>query len=366
MKPTLATVLDRHLGAFLANHKIPLYQLKALESYRRCRTAALGSHSQYCENGHLMGIWYSSCRRRGCTQCQGLANANWLAAQKARLLSVTHHHWIFTLPHDLLPLWCYNRGVLQNILFKAVASVIATLSADSRYLDAQPGYLLALHTWGRNLSLHPHIHCLISHGGVNAAGHWIEPKKACLFPARVMMQLFRGKFLAAVVACDDLVLPPDLSPARLRRLLNKLGQTDWVVHCCKPYRHGRGVAAYLSRYVKAGPMKNNQIRRLDEGGILFRYHNHRTSREATQRLTGDTFIARLCNHIPLRGKPTVRYYGLYHACRRRVLNIARRVNGQSCVRTASRLTWQRYLERRDHTPTCPSCGGQLQSLVAET
>ena len=364
MKPTLATVLDQHLDAFLTHRKIPLYQLKALESYRRCRTAALGSHSQYCENGHLMGVWYSSCRRRGCAQCQGLANARWLAAQKARLLSVTHHHWIFTLPHELLPLWRYNRSVLQDLLFKAVAEVLKTLSADPRYLDAQPGFLLTLHTWGRNLSLHPHIHCLISHGGLNPSGQWVEPRKTSLFPARVMMQLFRGKFLASLVESDDLVLPVDLSQARLRTLINKLGRTDWVVHCCKPYRHGRGVVAYLSRYVKAGPLTNRQVRHVDASGILFRYRDHRTLKQATQRLSGTDFILRLCDHIPQRAKPTVRYYGLYHACRRRALNTARQKLGQPNVRIGIPVTWQTYLERRDQVPTCMQCGARLRNLVA--
>jgi len=364
MKPTLATVLDRHLDAFLTNHKIPLYQLKALESYRCCRTDALGSHSQYCENGHLMGVWYSSCRRRGCAQCQGLANARWLAAQKARLLSVTHHHWIFTLPHQLLPIWRYNRQLLQDLLFQAVAEVLSTLSGDARYLNAQPGYLLTLHTWGRNLSLHPHIHCLISHGGLDPSGNWIEPKKSSLFPARVMMQLFRGKFLASLASRDDLVMPPDVSASRLRTLINKLGRTGWVVHCCKPYRHGRGVAAYLSRYVKSGPLNNRQIRYADAHGIVFRYHDHRTSKDAHQRLTPSQFILRLCDHIPQRGKPTIRYYGLYHACRRSALNIARQVHGQYCVLAAPQLNWQDYLQRLHRVPACPQCGGRLQSLVA--
>lgn len=363
MKPTLATVLDRHLDAFLANHKIPLYQLKALESYRHCRTDALGSHSQYCENGHLMGVWYSSCRRRGCAQCQGLANARWLAAQKARLLSVTHHHWIFTLPHELLPVWRYNRELLQDLLFRAVAEVLSTLSGDARYLNAQPGYLLTLHTWGRNLSLHPHLHCLISHGGLDTSGNWTEPKKSSLFPARVMMQLFRGKFLASLVSRDDLVLPQDLSAPRLRTLINKLGRIDWVVHCCKPYRHGHGVAAYLSRYVKSGPFNNRQIRRADTNGIVFRYHNHRTSKEAHQRLSPDQFIHRLCDHIPQRGKPTIRYYGLYHACRRSALNIARQAHGQHCVPVAPQLEWQDYLQQLNRVPTCPQCGARLQRLT---
>jgi hypothetical protein len=363
MKPTLSSVLQHHLDAFLDTHKLPQYQLVALKSYRACRTAALGTHSQYCENGHLMGVWYSSCKRRGCAQCQSLSNARWLAAQKERLLQVTHHHWIFTLPHDLLPLWRYNRALLQDLLFKAVADTLSTLSRDPKFLNAQPGYLLTLHTWGRNLSLHPHIHCLISHGGLDQSDQWVDPKKSCLFPAQVMMRLFRGKFLAALRECDDLVLPDDLSTPKVRTLINRLGRTEWVVHCCKPYRHGAGVVSYLSRYVRSGPISNRQFRYMDEDRVVFGYHNHRTSRQSRLNVPPAQFILRLCDHIPQRGKPTIRYYGLYHACRRTTLNKARETRSQKPVRIITPATWQEYLQRLDRVPECPQCGAKLRELV---
>ena len=365
MTPTLSNLLNCHLDAFLAGHRVPFYQLKALESYRACRTAALGSHSQYCENGHLMGVWYSSCKRRGCSQCQGLSNARWLAAQKERLLSVTHHHWIFTLPHELLPLWRYNRALLQDLLFKAVADVLSTLSRDRRYLNAQPGSLLSLHTWGRNLSLHPHIHCLISHGGVDKAGRWVEPRKSSLFPARVMMQLFRGKFLAALREAEDLVLPRDTSAPQLRSMINKLGRTDWVVHCCKPYRHGRGVVGYLARYVRSGPINNRQLKQVNTDSVTFQYQNHRTSKQTGLRLKPTEFILRLCDHVPQRGKPTIRYYGLYHGCRRQALDDARAELGQRSIKTIEPITWQIYLQRLNRVPECKLCGGRLRELVQD-
>jgi len=311
-----------------------------------------------------MGVWYSSCKRRGCAQCQGLSNARWLALQKERLLGITHHHWIFTLPHDLLPLWRYNRGLLQDVLFRSVSGALGTLSNDPKHLNAQPGYLLTLHTWGRNLSLHPHIHCLISHGGLNRDGNWVDPRRSSLFPARVMMRLFRGKFLALLKEQDGVVLPDDLSPARFRALINRLGRTHWVVHCCKPYRHGRGVLSYLSRYVRSGPLSNRQLQRVDDQRVTFRYHNHKTAQASRQRLSTAQFILRLCDHVPQRGKPTIRNYGLYHGCRRRALNDARKRQGQDPVGTVTPMTWQEYLLGLDRIPECPECGGRMQGLVA--
>jgi len=359
---TLTQVLDAHLEPLLQNYRIPAYQLKALKAYRSCRTKRLGGHSQYCENGHLMGVWYNSCKRRGCPQCQGLSNERWLLSQKEKLLAATHHHWVFTLPHDLLPLWRYNRRLMQDILFQSVARTLAQLAQDRQYLAARPAFLLALHTWGRNLSLHPHIHCLIAHGGLNAGGDWQSPRKSCLFPAKVMMQLFRGKYLAALKASHELQLPPDMRPSQFRRLLNRLGRTDWVVHCCKPYRHGRGVARYLSRYVKTGPLKNRQLLGFDRDGVTFGYQSHRHTRRSKARFEWRQFILRLCEHVPQHLKAMVRHYGLYHGGSQALLDAARKQLGQPLKKTTVSLTWQEYLQQYVQAPMCAKCGASLMGI----
>jgi hypothetical protein len=291
-----------------------------------------------------------------------LSNERWLAVQRERLLASTHHHWVFTLPHDLLPLWRYNRVVMQDLLFRSVADVLAVLSRDANYLGAQPAFSLTLHTWGRNLSLHPHIHCLIAHGGLNAESQWVTPRKKCLFPARVMMQLFRGKFLSALKAKTDLVLPDDMTATHFRKVINRLGRTDWVVHCCKPYRHGRGVVTYLSRYVKTGPFKNRQLRTVDEQSVTFAYQSHQTRRHACQKFSITDFLFRLCDHIPQHGKFSLRHYGLYHPCRHEALDEARRSLGQTPVPEVQPVSWQAYLMTRASIPRCDICQAPLRGL----
>ncbi len=355
---TFSQLLDTHLDGFLDRHRLPLHQIKTLKCYRACRTAAMGSHTEYCERGHLMGVWYDSCKRRGCPQCKSMDTERWLRSTRELLLLETHHHWIFTMPHELLDLWRYNKGVLQDLLFLSVAATIKQLSKDKQWLGAQPGYMLALHTWGRNLSLHPHIHCLISHGGLDRKGQWQTPKRDIMFPAKVMMKLFRGKFLAGLRAMDNLTLPPSMKPNEHRWLASTLARKDWIVHCCKPYRHGKGVVTYLSRYVKKGPFNLGQIRLTEDQRIGFSYQDHRRGR-SKRTVDPDTFIKQLCLHIAERGKPTLRYYGLYHPSRRAALNQAREHLGQSPVTKATELHWSDYLTRLDRYPVCEVCESRM-------
>jgi hypothetical protein len=252
--------------------------------------------------------------------------------------------------------------MMQDLLFKSVADALKVLSRDVKYLGAQPAFFLALHTWGRNLSLHPHIHCLIAHGGLGNDDQWVTPKKTCLLPAKVMMQLFRGKFLSALKNRSDQALPDDMTATCIRKLINRLWRRDWVVHCCKPYRHGRGIVTYLSRYVKSGPFKNRQLRAVDEQSVTFTFQSHQTNRGARNKLSISDFLFRLCDHVPQHGKLSLRYYGLYHPCRREALDAARQSLGQNPVAEVRPLGWQVYLMTREAIPQCEICRAPLRGL----
>jgi hypothetical protein len=289
---------------------------------------------------------------------------------RERLLACSHHHLIFTIPSELHDLWRYNRAWMMQILFSSVADTLKTLCADARYLDSMPGFILALHTWGRSLQLHPHIHCLITDGGLKN-GEWHKPNGSCFLPARVVMFLFRGKLLAALRgAAEDgtLRLPPDLSIERCRSILNKLGRAKWNVKVLERYEHGQGVLAYLARYVRGGPLKNAQIADASDQHIAFRYRSHRETEKGLQtlRLERDAFLLRYLQHAPLPSKPVVRHYGLYATRHEAALNQARAAHAQLPVQAPKPLTWQVHYERRAGaiTPTthCPHCGQPLVCL----
>lgn len=359
---SLQTLLMDQLPTILSRKNFPQYQLKALSKLSVCRTAALGGHTQYCANGHLNGVWYNSCKHRACPQCRGLASEQWLRNTQSVLLDCPHHHIVFTLPHALNDLWQHNRELLAQCLFSAVQATLKQFSKDPRYLNATPGILSVLHTWGRNLSLHPHIHTLISHGGINTQGDWVVPQKKRLFPQKPMMMVYRGKLLASLkeaLATSKLTLPAGRRPHHMRSLFNRLGRQDWVVYCCDRYDHAKGVAKYLARYVKGGPIKNQQLKGWDGERVTFSYQSHQTGRRERLRFAIDDFALRLAQHIPTPGKPMVRYAGLYASGARKKLNIARAKLDQPLVTKHALLHWQAYLNEKGYEPVCKECGLSL-------
>ena len=367
-KHSVQEILQQHLSEIVTRQHFAPHQHRALQQLAICRTAKLGGHAQYCSAGHLNGIWYNSCKHRACPQCRGFAAAQWRQNTESLLLRCPHHHVIFTLPEELNILWRYNRALMSDILFSAVKATLQLFAADPRYLQATPGILSVLHTWGRNLILHPHLHILISHGGLNSEGEWLEPQKKVLFPQKPVMMVYRGKLLAGVrkaLTEDQLKLPPNDNVSGTKSVLNQLARKNWVVHFCPRYDHAAGVAKYLSRYVKSGPFNNGQLSHVDNHSVRFKYKSHRTQRVEVLTLSIDQFIERLMQHVPLPGKASVRYSGLYASSSRVSLNRARALLGQPVKRGREALVWTAYLEQLGYAPLCEVCGLPLIAVSEE-
>lgn len=359
---TVQQILADCLENILAERNFPLHQRKALRSLSVCRTQVLGGHVQYCENGHVNGVWYNSCRHRSCPQCQGFATERWLVKTEAMVLDCAHHHIVFTLPSELHDWWRYNRSVMTNILFRAVRETLKVFADDPAYLNARPGLLMALHTFGRSLNLHPHIHVLMSHGGLDGNGCWVEPKKKHLFPQKPVMMVFRGRFMALLKKAfegDDWHCPVSETASARRDLVSTLYRKHWVVHFADRYRHGRGVVKYLSRYVKRSPLKNSQIERAESGYVRFRYKSHQTGRIERMRLSARAFVERLMEHVPTYRQSVVRYCGLYTSSARSRLNVAKEALGQQAPKDVAVATWSDYMEKLGHLPVCDRCGAAL-------
>jgi hypothetical protein len=371
MDCTLQGIFRKHFEAYAARHRLPAYVHRAAYWIAHCRTAQLGGHLRRCPEGHSERAFYNSCHQRICPQCQGLATERWLERQRARLLACAHHHLIFTIPHELNALWCWNRAPMAKCLFGAVRDTLMELLSDPRYLGAQPAFLAALHTWGRSLSLHPHLHVLIADGGLDQHGAWVKPRRSHFLPARVLMLVFRGKFLAALrhaLERHALRLPPDLTRARFVSLLNRLGRKKWNVHIRARYAHGQGVAAYLARYLKGGPLKNSQLLSTAGERVRFRYRPHRdeddpSSDPVVMTLTSEAFLARYLAHLPQPGSQTMRGYGLYGQRAGARLDRARAALGQPPAIEPVPLAVEDFLARFDRTPaaaTCAQCGARLR------
>jgi hypothetical protein len=371
MECTLRGIFQKHFETYAERHRLPAYVQRAAYWIARCRTAQLGGHLRRCPEGHSERAFYNSCHQRICPQCQGLATERWLERQRARLLACAHHHLIFTIPHELNALWCWNRAAMAKLLFGAVRETLMELLCDPRHLGAQPAFIAALHTWGRSLSLHPHVHVLAADGGLDQHGAWVKPRRSHFLPARVLMPLFRGKLLAALrhaLERHALRLPPDLSRARFGSLLNRLGRKKWNVRIQSRYAHGQGVAAYLARYLKGGPLKNSQLLPAAGERVRFRYRPHRDEGEGAQHsvvldLTPEAFLGRYLAHLPQPGAQTVRGYGLYGQRAGARLDQARAALGQPPAIEPAPLAVEEFLARFDRTPaaaTCAQCGARLR------
>jgi Putative transposase/Transposase zinc-binding domain len=370
---TLQTIFQDAFLAYEQTHPLPAHVRRAARAGMQCRTAALGGHVQACPDGHMARIWYNSCRHRACPQCAYLQTERWLALQQARLLACDHYHVIFTLPHDLNPLWLANVPVMSTLLFQAVRETLRTLLAAPKYLGAQPGLIAALHTWSQTLMLHPHVHCLVTGGGLTSGGHWRAVRQGFLLPARVVMAVFRGKMLAAIrqaYARGALVVPERLRPQQMLNLLTRLGhprKTQWNVRIMERYRHGAGVVTSLARYLRGGPLKNGRLVACDGERVTFtcraRQEEADGANPAAQRLTLSIadFLQRWLRHVPMPQTRVVRSYGLYHPSHAAALAVCRAARGQPPMEAPAALDWQTVCaQRREaHPERCPTCGQRL-------
>src|SRR5215467_6999564 len=202
-RPTLevADILRAHGDRFLDRYRssFDFQQLKAFRAIPRCRTAALGGHRDACPGCGYQTISYNSCRNRHCPKCQAQARERWITARQRELLDTSYFHVVFTVPHELNVLALENPRLFYDLLFTATAQTLLQIASDPKHLGAQIGVIAILHTWGQNLLLHPHIHCVIPAGGLSLDHlRWVRPRYAFFLPVKVLSRVFRGKFLAGL------------------------------------------------------------------------------------------------------------------------------------------------------------------------
>ncbi len=370
---TLQTIFQDAYPAFAQAHPLPAHVRRAARAVMQCRTAALGGHIQACPDGHMARIWYNSCRHRSCPQCAYLQTERWLALQRARLLACDHYHVIFTVPHDLNPLWLANVPVLTTLVFQAVRATLVELLADPKYLGAQPGILATLHPWSQTLVLHPHVHCLVTGGGLTADGSWKAVRHGFLLPVRVVMAVFRGKVLTAIrqaLAREELTLPEGVHLQPFLNLLNRLGhprKTKWNVHIRERYAHGAGVVTYLARSLRGGPLTNTRLVASDGARVTFTCRARAEEADGTRpvapriTLAVADFLQRWLLHVPVPQTRVVRSYGLYHPTQAAALAVCRAALGQLPVEGPAPLDWQTACAQRGdlHPERCPTCGQLL-------
>ena len=305
----------------LQRHGLPCNQnahvAKVLQRIKSCRTAALGYHVYQCGHeqcGHIQ-YQYHSCRDRHCPNCGAIKKQEWIEARSRELLPVKYYHVVFTLPHELNSLVMGHRKLLYKLLFDASAATLLSFAKDKKYLDALPGIISVLHTWGQQLSFHPHIHCIVSGGGITANDEWKEATKnkwQFLFPDEAMSPVYRGKFLEALqqmITQGEVILPAD---ADCNQLFNLLYQKQWVVYAKAPFGGPHAVIEYLGRYTHKVAISNHRILSIndEEASVSFNYKDYTDGDKQKQMtLTIEEFVRRFTQHILPERFTKIRTYG---------------------------------------------------------
>jgi hypothetical protein len=281
-------------------------QHKVMRAIEACRTEELGGHLDVCDRcGHTRPS-YNSCRDRHCPKCQSLAQAKWIEERMKRLLPVPYFHVVFTLPPALRPVARRNQRAVYKLLFDAATTTLLALGDDPKRLGGQLGLTAILHTWTRELDFHPHLHCIVTGGGLSPDGtRWIPARRKYLFPVKVLSRLFRRLFLdglrrahrAGDVRFDSGDLP---------KVIEALSRTEWVVYAKPPFGGPEQVFKYLGRYTHRVGISNQRLIAMDERGVTFATKNGQTI-----TLEPREFIRRFLLHVLPPGFVKIRHYGLW-------------------------------------------------------
>jgi len=307
----LADIVRAHGEAFRRGFALTPDQDAVLRDIVRCRTAVLGGHLDVCDHcGHTEPS-YNSCRNRHCPKCQGLAQAKWIADREARILPVQHFHTVFTLPAELHALVRYRREILFDLLFSCASRTLLELGKNEKRLGADIGLTAVLHTWTRELLFHPHVHCIVTGGGLSLDGqHWINSRPNYLFPIAVMGALYRGKFLdglrKAHARGDFAGFADFVDPEGFDRLMQKLARKDWVVYAKRAFGGAEQVYRYLGRYTHRVGIANSRLVSMTNDAVTFRTKNGKAI-----TIPGVEFLRRFTLHVLPRGYIKMRHYGLF-------------------------------------------------------
>jgi hypothetical protein len=358
----IADIVRAHRVQLESFVKLSPQQRRVLTDIAQCRTAMLGGHVDQCTACGYEHPAYNSCRNRHCPKCQALAQEKWIAERRAHMLDVLHFHVVFTAPAELRPLAAFAPRVIFDALFHCVQATLRGFAR--RRLGATLGATLVLHTWTRDLRFHPHIHAIVTGGGLSSDGRrWQSTKANFLFPVMAMSRVLRAKMLAALrhahgrgafQTFDDF-----RDPEGFDRLARRIATTSWNVYAKPSFDTGHDVLAYLGRYTHRVGIANSRLLAVSHDAVTFR-----TKGAGTATLPPIHFLRRFVRHVLPDGFHKIRHIGLYSAgasnrreLARRALHLPIPQRGVLSWRERLSLVTDRDLDR------CPLCLSPLRSVA---
>jgi hypothetical protein len=315
-------------------------------SVEQCRTEALGGQVYRCPNCEQVQYSYHSCRNRHCPKCQTENAQHWLEQQQDLLLPVPYFLLTFTLPASFNEVARSHQKLLYDLLFKTSAAATQQLAQEPRWLGGQIGLVGVLHTWGRNLAYHPHVHYLVPGGGLSIDGQrWLAARNNFLLPVRALSRVFRGKLQQALRHTDCYA-----------RIPAQVWQQEWVVHC-EPVGSGLNALKYLAPYIFRVAISNQRILKLENDRITFRYRATETGAEKRCSLGAEEFIHRFLQHVLPKGFVKVRYYGFLAATQRtRLLSLRQQLGTSPAPISSEETRPETNLAQALPKLLCPHCG----------
>jgi hypothetical protein len=347
-------------------------QYKVMHHLEMCRTAALGGHLDHCDECDHERISYNSCRDRHCPKCQFLKKEKWLENRLSDFLPINYFHVVFTIPSELNTLMLNNQKILYDLFFSCVSETLKEISSDKKFLGANIGFIIVLHTWGQNLLYHPHIHCIVTGGGLSdSKDKWISSKNKFLFPIKVLGSLFCGKFLSYLEKeYFNKSLKTNLSKKDFKKLLDLLYQKNWVVYSKPPFKRPETVFEYLARYTHRIAISNHRIIAIKDDHVLFKWRDYAdNNKEKVMSLHAHEFIRRFLLHVLPKGFVKIRHYGLFcNRNRKQLLTTVRtilKVTHESHIKNVE--SWKELYLRitGNDIDFCPVCKNGTMIIVKE-
>ena len=354
LKYTIQDIFKIYGDEYIKKHKLSKQEWKVFNSIINCGSKELGYHICTCMDCGKEYFGYNSCRNRHCPMCQSYKREKWIQNESSYLLDIHYFHIVTTVPYELNEIFMYNKKICYNILFKATSESILTLSDDPKWLGAKVGITSILHTWGQTMEFHPHIHSIVTGGGLKN-NHWVTCNKDYLFKVQVLSSLFKGKFLFYLKhEFNNLILNNDLNDLKsFNKFIEPLYNKSWITYIEPPKGNPENVIEYVGRYSFRVAISNDRIKNIENGNITFEYKDYKNnSKIKKMTITAEEFIRRFLLHVLPDNFTKIKHYGL-------LSNKNKKNNIKLCKLLISKILTNKFvstISRKLYQFKCEKCG----------
>ena len=353
-KYTIQDIFLKYGDDYIKKHNLSKDEWKVFNSIRKCGTSSLGYHICTCKECGEEYFDFNSCRNRHCPMCQNYAREKWINKESSYLLNCKYFHIVTTIPYELNKIFLFNKKICYDILFKATSSSILELANDVKWLGAKIGITSILHTWGQTMEFHPHIHSIVTGGGLKN-NKWVSCNKDYLFKVQVLSSLFKGKFLYYLKQVHSkLVLDSNLKDIKsFNKFLEPLYNKTWITYIEPPKGKPENVIEYVGRYSFKVAISNERIKNIDNGLITFEYKDYKdNSKIKEMTISSEEFIRRFLLHVLPEHFTKIKHYGI-------LANRNKKNNIRFCRFLISKIITNEFIttiSRKLYIFKCKKCG----------